>query len=105
MCFRDHGLDACVVGGDYSVQPSASNRNEGNVPQGIVVCPFLRISLAPVVIDIVIYLDNLAVEGDRRARMRGGHGYYRVDGICLVVGHCEHGAGHDAAHGMTKDQN
>lgn len=73
------------------------------MPKRVVACPFLRIRSPPVFVDLVIYLDNLAVKGDRGPSMRRGHGNYGVDRVRLVVGLDEHRSRDDATHGVADD--
>jgi len=71
------------------------------VPEGVVDGPFLRVGMAPVVVDALVRADDCAVKRNRRPCVRGGQGDDGVDRVGLVVGHGEHGARDNAAHGMA----
>lgn len=73
------------------------------MPQRVVVGPRLRVCFSPVVIDLLVGVNDVRIEGDGRFGVGRGHGDDGIDRIGLVVGHGQCGTGDDATHRVSDE--
>lgn len=73
------------------------------MPQRVVVGPRLRVCVSPVVIDLLVGVNDVRIEGDGRFGVGRGHGDDGINRIGLVVGHGQCGTGDDATHRVSDE--
>ena len=95
------GRDTGVIRRNDGIARTSGNRDESHMPQWVVIGPGLRVSFAPVIVDLLVGLDDVRFERHGWFCVGRGHGDDGVDRIGLVIRHGERCARDDSTHGVA----
>lgn len=101
MRFRNEGRYTGVIRRDDGIARTSGNRDESHMPQWVVIGPGLRVCFAPVIVDLLVGLDDVRFERHRWFGVGRRHCDDGVDRISLVIRHGESCARNDSTHGVT----